>query len=70
MSAVATARIEYHGAFGEKPGPLAASTQVHQIFPGVDLNLGKETTLGLSVGFGTTSFGNRLVFASRLELDL
>jgi hypothetical protein len=70
MSTVATARIEYHGAFGEKAGPLAGSTQVHQIFPGVDLNLGKETTLGLSVGFGTTSFGNRLVFASRLELDL
>jgi hypothetical protein len=70
MSAVATARVEYHGAFGEKAGPLAASTQVHQIFPGVDLHLGKETTLGLSVGFGTTSFGNRLVFASRLELDL
>lgn len=70
VSAVATARIEYHGAFGEEAGPLAASTQVHQIFPGVELNLGKEATLGLSVGFGTTSFGNRLVFASRLELDL
>jgi hypothetical protein len=70
LSRVATARIEYHGALKEKAGPLAGSTQVHQIFPGVDLNLGKETTLGLSVGFGTTSFGNRLVFASRLELDL
>jgi hypothetical protein len=70
LSRVATARIEYHGALGEKAGPLAASTQVHQIFPGVDLNLGEEMALGLSVGFGTTSAGNRLVFASRLEFEL
>lgn len=69
LSPVVTAKVEYHGAFGEKPAPTAASKQVHQIFPGVDLHLGQEATLGLSVGFGTTSFGNRLVFASRLELD-
>ncbi|HKE89272.1 MAG TPA: hypothetical protein VKB45_02970 [Gemmatimonadales bacterium] len=69
LSSVVTARVEYHGALGEKTGPLAASTAVHQIFPGVDLDLGKEIALGLSVGFGTTSAGNRLVFASRLELD-
>jgi hypothetical protein len=65
-----SARLEYHGAFGERTAPLAASTQGHQLFPGIDLRLGPEATLGLSVGFGTTSFGNRLVFASRLELDL
>ena len=70
VSPVVTARVEYHGAFGEKTTPLAQSTHVHQLFPGVDLRLGEEATLGLSVGFGTTSFGNRLVFASRLELDL
>ncbi len=70
LSSVATARVEYHGSFTEKLGPLATSTQVHQIFPGVDLNLGSEMTLGLSVGFGTTTVGNRLVFASRLELEL
>ena len=69
LSPVVTATVEYHGAFGEKPAPTAAAKQVHQIFPGVDLRLGEEATLGLSVGFGTTSFGNRLVFASRLELD-
>ena len=69
LSAVVTARMEYHGAFGEKAGPLAAATQVHQLFPGVDLHLGNEMTLGLSVGFGTTTVGNRLVYASRLELD-
>src|SRR5262245_18322698 len=69
LSSVVTARVEYHGALGEKAGPLAASTAVHHIFPGVDLDLGKEIALGLSVGFGTTSAGNRLVFASRLELD-
>ncbi|HET9707668.1 MAG TPA: hypothetical protein VFP39_05135 [Gemmatimonadales bacterium] len=70
VSAAATVRIEYHGAVGENTGPLGASTQVHQIFPGLELDLGRDTTLGLSVGFGTTPFGNRLVFASRLELEL
>ncbi len=70
LSPLATAKLEYHGASGEKAGPLARPVAVHQIFPGVDLNLGREATLGLSVGVGTTSFGNRLVFASRLELDL
>jgi len=69
VSPLATATLEYHGAFGEKAGPLAPSPHVHQIFPGVDLSLGPEVALGLSVGFGTTSFGNRLVFASRLEFD-
>lgn len=70
VSAVATARLEYHGAFREKAGPLAPAPNVHQIFPGVDLDLGQEVSLSLSVGFGTTTFGNRLILASRLELDL
>ena len=69
LSPAVTATLEYHGAFSEKTA-LGAATQVHQLFPGVNLALGPEATLGLSVGFGTTSFGNRLVFASRLELDL
>lgn len=69
VSPVVSARLEYHGALGEKTAQSQGSTSVHQLFPGVDLTLGQETTLGLSVGFGTTSLGNRLVFASRLELD-
>src|SRR5207302_2004878 len=35
-----------------------------------NLRLGDAVTLGLSVGAGTTTVGNRLVFASRFELDL
>lgn len=69
MSSVATAKIEYHGAFGELGAPLPGSVQVHQVFPGVDLRLGDEVTLGLSVGVGTTTAGNRLVFASRFEFE-
>lgn len=69
VSSVATAKLEYHGAFGELGSPLPGSAQVHQFFPGADLRLGDEVTLGLSVGVGTTSAGNRLVFASRFEFE-
>jgi hypothetical protein len=70
LSSVATIRLEYHGAFGELAAPLAGPAQVHQFFPGVDLRLSDAATLGLSVGAGTTTAGNRLVFASRFELEL
>ena len=67
VSAVATARLDYHGLFGELGDPLGLA-QVHQFFPGVDLHLG-DVALGLSVGAGTTAAANRLVFASRLEFE-
>ena len=69
VSSVVTAKLEYHGAFGELAAPLGGRAQVHQLFPGVDLRLGDATTIGLSVGAGTTAVGNRLVFASRLEVE-
>ena len=69
VSSVVTAKLEYHGAFGELAAPLGGPAQVHQLFPGVDLRLGDATTIGLSVGAGTTAVGNRLVFASRLEVE-
>jgi hypothetical protein len=69
MSSIVTARLEYHGAFGELGAPLQAAARVHQFFPGVDLRLGNEVMLGLSVGAGTTTAGNRLVFASRFEFE-
>lgn len=69
VSSVATAKIEYHGAVGELGAPLPRSAQVHQVFPGVDLHMSDEVTLGLSVGAGTTTAGNRLVFASRFEFE-
>ena len=69
LSSIVTAKVEYHGAFGELKAPLAGSAQVHQFFPGVDLRLGDKVTIGLSVGAGTTTIGNRLVFASRFELE-
>ena len=69
VSSVATAKLEYHGAFGELGAPLPGSAHVHQFFPGVDLRLREAVTLGLSVGVGTTTAGNRLVFASRFEFE-
>ena len=69
VSSVVTAKLEYHGAFGELGALLPGSAQVHQFFPGVDLRPGEGVALGFSVGAGTTTAGNRLVFASRFELE-
>ena len=69
LSSIVTAKIEYHGALGELGASLPGSAQVHQVFPGVDLRLGNEATLGLSVGAGTTTVGNRLILASRFEFE-
>ena len=67
VSAVATARLDYRGVFGELGDPLGLA-HVHQFFPGVDLHF-SDVTLGLSVGAGTTTAANRLVFASRFEFE-
>lgn len=69
VSSVVTARLECHGAFGALKAPLAGPAQVHQLFPDVDLRLDHAMTLGLSVGAATTKVGNRLVFASRFEVE-
>jgi hypothetical protein len=69
LSPVVTAKLEYYAGLGELADPLPASAQVHQFFPGVDLRAGDAITVGLRVGAGATTAGNRLVFASRLEVE-
>jgi hypothetical protein len=70
VSPVVTAKLEYFAGLGELADPLPASAQVHQFFPGVDLHLRDALTVALGVGAGATTAGNRLVFASRVELEL
>jgi hypothetical protein len=43
--------------------------QVHQLFPGVDLNLGHDIVWSLGVGTGLTSEPPRLVIKSHLEFE-
>lgn len=69
LSAVIIAKVEYFGTIGELKAPLPASAQVHQFFPGVELHPAEAVAVGLSVGAGATTAGNRLVLASRIEVE-
>jgi hypothetical protein len=57
---------EYYGATGVVTDPLPASQQVHQFFPGADINLSENVVWNLGVGFGATDAGNTLVYKMRL----
>jgi len=65
-------------AYGEKTARLRPylewyaelnPTQVHQIYPGVDLDLGHNIVWSLGVGAGLTSDFPRLVIKSHLEFE-
>jgi hypothetical protein len=65
-----TLSVEYYGKTGVFGSALPASQQVHQFYPGVDVQLGDDFELNVGVGFGTTATGNRLVLKSRFEVPL
>src|SRR5439155_10054508 len=58
--------LEYYGATGPlnhaEPGPQ----QMHQLFPGADINFNSNVVLNIGVSFGLTSAGNTLVYKTRL----
>ncbi|HEY9225719.1 MAG TPA: hypothetical protein VIP11_03675 [Gemmatimonadaceae bacterium] len=58
--------LEYYGATGVLSDPLPASEQVHQFFPGADINLKDNVVWNVGVGFGATNAGNTLVYKMRL----
>jgi hypothetical protein len=57
--------FEYYGKLGG-----TAADRVHQLYPGVDLQLGEDFDLNLGVGFGLTSAGSRTVLKTRFEVPL
>jgi hypothetical protein len=58
--------LEYYGATGSLTHVEPAAEQMHQLFPGADINFSPDVVLNLGVGFGLTNAGNRLVYKSRL----
>lgn len=58
--------LEYYGSTGPLSDPLPGAQQVHQFFPGGDLQLTENIVFNFGVGFGATTAGNRLVYKSRL----
>lgn len=58
--------LEYYGSTGPLTDPFPGKAQVHQFFPGGDLQLTENIVFNFGVGVGATSAGNRLVYKSRL----
>ena len=58
--------VEYYGATGSLTHVAPAAQQMHQIFPGADINFSPDVVLNVGVGFGLTSAGNTLVYKTRL----
>jgi hypothetical protein len=58
--------LEYYGATGQLTHVEPAASQMHQIFPGADINFSPDVVLNVGVGFGLTSAGNTLVYKTRL----
>jgi hypothetical protein len=61
--------IEWYSELGAFPGFTAASKQVHQLYPGVDLKIRENLLWSVGVGVGLTSIEPRLVYKSRLEFS-
>jgi hypothetical protein len=58
--------LEYYGATGPLTHVEPAASQMHQIFPGADINFSPDVVLNVGVGFGLTNAGNTLVYKTRL----
>ena len=58
--------LEYYGSTGPVSDPLPRNEQVHQFFPGGDLQITENVVFNFGVGFGVTDAGNKLVYKTRL----
>jgi hypothetical protein len=58
--------MEYYASTGEITDPLPSDQQVHQFFPGADIQLTPNIVWNVGVGFGATDAGNTLVYKMRL----
>jgi hypothetical protein len=58
--------LEYYGATGALEHPLPGDEQVHQLYPGADIQLAENIVWNLGVGFGTTNAGSTRVYKMRL----
>ena len=58
--------VEYYGSTGPLNAPLRATEQVHQFYPGADIQLSDAIVWNVGVGFGATNAGNTRVYKMRL----
>lgn len=60
--------LEYYGSTGRIGDSLPAGEQVHQFYPGWDLQLSEKIVWNFGIGLGVTGAGNRLVYKSRIGI--
>jgi hypothetical protein len=60
--------LEYYGSTGPIGNFLPTHEQVHQFFPGGDVNLSDRVVWNFGIGVGATAAGNRLVYKSRVGI--
>lgn len=60
--------LEYYGSTGPVGDFLPSHEQVHQFFPGGDLNISDKVVWNFGIGWGVTEAGNRLVYKSRVGI--
>ena len=58
--------MEYYASTGEITDPLPGNQQVHQFFPGADIQLTPSIVWNVGLGVGATEAGNTLVYKMRL----
>jgi len=58
--------LEYYGATGPLNSALPRDQQVHQFYPGADIQLTDAIVWNIGVGFGATNAGNTRVYKMRL----
>jgi hypothetical protein len=60
--------LEYYGAVGPVGHPLRGHEQVHQFYPGADINLSDSVVWNVGVGVAATDTGNQLVYKTRIGI--
>jgi hypothetical protein len=60
--------LEYYGGTGPLGDLLPTNEQVHQLFPGGDLQISDKIVWNFGIGVGMTDGGNKLVYKSRIGI--
>ena len=60
--------LEYYGALGPVGNLLPGHEQVHQFYPGADINLSENVVWNVGVGVAATESGNQLVYKTRIGI--
>jgi hypothetical protein len=58
--------LEYYGSTGRVFSPLPRDEQVHQFFPGADIQISQNIVWNVGIGVAATPAGNQLVYKMRI----